>query len=145
MKKVTLMLAFALMAMFAFNNTAIASTTINFKLQIQDGGHNLGCTMPYYGLYSVTITIRVNSPTGTILCSNSQDNVVNTITSPNETPVSWVCSGTLFQGYNYYVQIAICRYDPNGTPQLSCCENHTQGPYTMADLTGGGPILFKIN
>jgi hypothetical protein len=130
MKKIILPLVFAVLAMLSFNNATTASTTISFKLYVDDGGQSIGCSMPYSGYYYVNISIIVN---GTVICQHEQYNIINSYNNP----ISWVCDRDFFQSSHYTVTIDICRYDPNNTPPLTCCTSGSQSDVTMAQLTGG--------
>jgi len=139
MKKFFFALAFVAIAMFAFNNTATASTTINFYLQINDGNNCPGGPS-WTGAYYVRITIIVN---GNEVCFHDQYN-----SSSAATQVTWVCNATLTQYDKITVKFDICHYDANSTPQLTCCQSVYDGTLNMDELTNGSysnPIQENYN
>jgi len=140
MKKIFITLAFILIAIFAFNNIATASTTINFMLKVTDNYNNCQTPNPYTGYYHVSIAIILN---GVTLCQHDQYDIQNTSQAPNGVQVTWVCSQTLTAFDHYTVRISICRFSPPNTN--TCCDGNNWGPYDMNTLTQGGDVSISTN
>jgi hypothetical protein len=130
MKKVFLILAFALIAMFAFNNVTTAST-VAFKLRVTDNGGV--CPIPYTGTYHITVRIYVD---GNFLCSYDEYDIVNT----SDNPISFSCDGPFSQYSTYAMYITIRRN--NVVPDCQSTSNW-QG-LNMNDLTNPNTLYTII-
>ncbi len=132
MKKIFIAVAFAALAMLAFNNSVKATIPIDFYLHIVD---NTGCGInPYTGYYHVTVYFITN---GNVECQHE----IFDASLSSDSHITWDCNVEWDQYKTHYLRFVICRYRPP-FPDY-CCDGDTQGPYTIDDLTSGNLTIYE--
>ena len=138
MKKIYITLVFAVLAIFAFNNSAISQTTINFYLSLTD--NRSGCSS-FTGYYYVRVFIMING--NEILCQHDQSNIVNQNIG-TAVQITWVCSANLSQWQNYQLRFDLSEINQNPPPTYLCGTSKTLDNISKDQLTNGSTIYLTL-